>query len=285
MARLGENRYGKSRVRLSRITRVDDSIHGHRHEFNEWTVHVMLHGEFEASYTQADNSNVLPTDTMKNTVYYVARGSGATTIEALACELGDYFLANQPQVSKISIDVEEKAWQHMIVDGAAEATTFRMGGPEVQTVRAERARDGAWDVISGVDGLTILKTTKSAFAGYIKDKLTTLKPATDRILGTRATVTWEYQMAAPDYAAVRGRILAALLKTFAEHNSASVQHTLFDMGKAALAAATEIVRIRLSMPNLHHLLAELSPFGLDNPNHIFVPVDEPHGTIEAIIER
>jgi len=280
MARLGENRYGKSRVRLSRITRLND-----RHEFNEWTVHVMLYGDFETSYIQADNSKVLPTDTMKNTVYYVARGSKAETIEAFACELGDYFLSNQPQAAKVSIEVQEKAWQRMIVDGAPEATTFKMGGPEVQTAHTERERGGAWVVTSGVDGLTILKTTKSAFTGYIKDKLTTLKPATDRIFGTRATVTWEYAAAAPDYAQVRARILAALLKEFAGHDSMSVQHTLYDMGKAALAAAPEIARIRLSMPNLHHLLAELSPFGLDNPNHIFVPIDEPHGTIEATVER
>jgi len=280
MARLGENRYGKSRVRLSRITRLND-----RHEFNEWTVHVMLYGDFETSYTHADNSKVLPTDTMKNTVYYVARGSKAETIEAFACELGDYFLSNQPQAAKVSIEVQEKAWQRMIVDGAPEATTFKMGGPEVQTAHTERERGGAWVVTSGVDGLTILKTTKSAFTGYIKDKLTTLKPATDRIFGTRATATWEYATATPDYAEVRARILAALLKEFSGHNSMSVQHTLFDMGKAALAAAPEIARIRLSMPNLHHLLAELSPFGLDNPNHIFVPIDEPHGTIEATVER
>jgi urate oxidase len=280
MARLGENRYGKSRVRISRITRLND-----RHEFNEWTVNVILYGDFESSYTQADNSKVLPTDTMKNTVYYVARGSKAETIEAFACELGDYFLDNQPQVAKVGIEVHEKAWQRTIVDGAPDATTFKMGGPEAQTAHAERERGGAWNVISGVDGLTILKTTKSAFTGYIKEKLTTLKPATDRIFGTRATVTWEYAAAAPDYAQVRARILAALLKEFAGHDSMSVQHTLYDMGKAALAAAPEIARIRLSMPNLHHLLADMSPFGLDNPNHIFVPIDEPHGTIEATVER
>jgi len=290
MARLGANRYGKSRVRLSRITRVKDpvhgdSVHGDRHEFNEWTVHVMLYGDFESSYTEADNSKVLPTDTMKNTVYYVARGSKAETVEAFACELGDYFLSNQPQVSKVGIEVQEKAWQRMIVDGAPEATTFKMSGPELQTAHAERERGGGWDITSSVDGLTILKTTKSAFTGYIKEKLTTLKPATDRIFGTRATVAWEYTTASPDYAAVRARILAAMLKEFAGHDSLSVQHTLFDMGKAALAAAPEIARIHLSMPNLHHLLADLSPFGLDNPNHIFVPIDEPHGTIEATVER
>jgi urate oxidase len=280
MAKLGNNRYGKSRVRLSRITR-----HGDRHEFNEWTVRVLLEGDFETSFTEADNSKILPTDTMKNTVYSIARGSKTATIEEFAVELGDYFLDNNPQVVKASIEIAEKSWERMIVDGAPEATTFKLGGPELNTVLAVRAKGDAWQVTSGVDGLTILKTTKSEFTGYIKDRLTTLKPATDRIFGTSATVTWEFATASPDYAQVRARIVAALLKEFAAHHSMSVQHTLFDMGKAALAAAPEIARITLTMPNLHHLLADLSPFGQDNPNHIFVPIDEPHGYIEATIER
>jgi urate oxidase len=280
MARLGENRYGKSRVRLSRITR-----HGDRHEFQEWSVRVLLHGDFESSFTEADNSKILPTDTMKNTVYSVARDFRAATIEMFAMELGDYLLGNNPQVSGASVEIEEKAWERLVVDGEAEATTFKLGGPEVHTVNAVRERSGGWKITSGVDGLVILKTTKSAFTGYIKDKLTTLKPATDRIFGTSATVAWEYAGMVPDYAKVRANIVAALLKEFAAHNSMSVQHTLFDMGSAALAAAPEIARITLTMPNLHHLLADLSPFGQDNPNHIFVPIDEPHGYIEATIER
>jgi len=172
-----------------------------------------------------------------------------------------------------------------VVDGAPEETTFRLGGPEVHTVRAVRDQGREWSVRSGVDGLVILKTTRSAFTGYIKDKLTTLKPATDRIFGTRATVTWEYGEGSPDYALVRARVIGALLKEFAAHDSMSVQHTLFDMGNAALAAAPEITRITLAMPNLHHLPVDLSHFGQDNPNHIFVPIDEPHGFIEATIER
>jgi len=280
MARLGENRYGKSRVRLSRITR-----HADHHDFNEWSVQVLLHGDFETSFTEADNSKILPTDTMKNTVYYVARESKAATIEEFAIELGDYLLANNPQVSKVSIEVAEKSWERMTVDGSTEPTTFKLGGPESQTVRAVREKSGQWSITSGVDGLTILKTTKSAFTGYIKDKLTTLKPATDRIFGTCATVTWDFASTAPDYASVRARIIAALLKEFSAHHSMSVQHTLFDMGKAALDAAPEIARVTLTMPNLHHLLADLSPFGQENPNHIFVPIDEPHGYIEATIER
>jgi urate oxidase len=280
MAKLGENRYGKSRVRLSRITRTAD-----QHDFNEWTVSVLLHGDFESSFTEADNSKILPTDTMKNTVYSIARGSSAATIEEFAVELGDYLLNNNPQVSKASIEIEEKNWKRLKVDGELDATTFKLGGPELQTVRAERDRAGGWVVTSGVDGLTILKTTKSAFTGYIKDRLTTLKPATDRIFGTQATITWDYISATQNFPEVRSRIIAAVLREFAAHNSMSVQHTLFDMGNAALAAAPEIARIHLTMPNLHHLLADLSPFAQDNPNHIFVPIDEPHGYIEATIER
>ncbi|MGA2050008.1 MAG: factor-independent urate hydroxylase [Terracidiphilus sp.] len=280
MATLGENRYGKSRVRLSRITR-----HGDRHDFNEWTVRVLLNGDFETSFTEADNSKILPTDTMKNTVYSVARDSKAATIEDFAVELGDYLLNNNPQVSKVSVEIAEKAWERMVIEGTAEPTTFKLGGSELHTVLAVRERGSSWSVVSGIDGLVILKTTKSAFTGYIKDKLTTLKPSTDRIFGTSATAAWEYAIASPDHAHVRARIVGALLKEFANHNSMSVQHTLFDMGKAALAAAPEIARITLTMPNLHHLLADLSPFGQDNPNHIFVPIDEPHGYIQATIER
>jgi urate oxidase len=280
MAKLGENRYGKSRVRLSRITR-----HAASHDFNEWTVHVLLQGDFETSFTAADNSMVLPTDTMKNTVYSVARKSKTTTIEEFAKELGDYLLNNNSQVSKASIEIEERAWQRMVVDGSPESTTFKLGGPELQTVLAGRVKGGAWSVTSGVAGLTMLKTTKSEFTGYIKDKLTTLKPATDRILGTCATVKWDYEQSTSNYVDARARILAALERVFAAHHSMSVQHTLFDMGKAALEAAPEIARVTLTMPNLHHLLADLSPFGQDNPNHIFVPIDEPHGFIEATIAR
>jgi urate oxidase len=249
-------------------------------------VRVLLEGDFETSFTEADNSKILPTDTMKNTVYSVARDSRAGTIEEFAMELGDYLLANNLQVSGTLVEVEEKAWERMVVDGTPDATTFKLGGLEVHTVRAVRDQGRGWSITSGMDGLVILKTTKSAFTGYIKDKLTTLKPATDRIFGTRATATWPFaEGATPDYAQVRTRILAALLREFAAHDSMSVQHTLFDMGKAALAAAPEIASITLTMPNLHHLPADLSPFGQDNPNHIFVPIDEPHGYIEATIER
>jgi urate oxidase len=267
-------------VRLSRITRIGD-----RHAFQEWSVRVLLQGDFEEIFTKADNSTILPTDTMKNTVYSLARGSSAAAIEEFAMELGDYLLENNAPVTSVTIEISERAWKPLVLHADPEPHTFKMEGPELQTTRATRTRGEQWSISSGVEGLTILKTTHSAFEGFVKDKLTTLRPVGDRIFGTSATVAWQFGSAVSANSAVRERVLSALLQEFAAHESKSVQHTLFDMGKAALAAAPEITRITLTLPNLHHLLADLSPFGQDNPNHIFVPIDEPHGYIEATIER
>jgi urate oxidase len=280
MASLGENRYGKSRVRVMKVVR-----HETHHAMKEWNVRVLLHGDFESCFTAGDNSSILPTDTMKNTVYYLARESHAATLEEFAIELVEYLLANNPQVSKASAEIEEKSWEQALIDGTPHATTYKMMGPELQTTEVVRERGGALKVTSGIDGLMILKTTQSAFTGYIKDKLTTLPESSDRIFGTRATAVWEYEDTPNDYAVTRAAALTALLKTFANHNSLSVQHTLFDVGEAMLAAVPEIARVKLTMPNLHCNLVDLSRFGQDNPNRIFVPIDEPHGYIEAVIER
>ncbi len=280
MAQLGDNQYGKSRVRLSRITRHDD-----RHDFQEWSVSVLLRGDFADSFTSADNCKILPTDTMKNTVYSIARNSGAGTIEEFAIELGDYFLKNNSQVTGATVEVSERAWRPMLLESKPEPQTFKLEGPELQTAVAAGTKAGSRSVTSGIERLTVLKTTKSGFEGFLKDELTTLKPVSDRIFGTSITAAWQFASPAPEYAAVRAQVTLTLMKEFAAHDSKSVQHTLFDMARAALTAAPSITRITLTMPNLHHFLADLSPFGQDNPNHIFVPIDEPHGYIEATIER
>ena len=259
--------------------------HETHHAMKEWSVRVLLHGDFESCFTEGDNCKILPTDTMKNTVYWLARESSAATLEEFAIELIDYLLANNPQVTKASAEIEEKSWYQTPIDGAPHPTTYTLGGSELQTVEAVRERGGVLRVTSGIDGLVILKTTKSAFTGYIKDKLTTLPESTDRIFGTRATVAWEYSNPPESYEAARKTAVAALLKVFANHDSLSVQHTLYDMGEAVVEAIPEVARVKLTMPNLHCLLVDLSRFGQDNPNQIFVPIDEPHGYIEAVIER
>src|ERR1700676_2926572 len=214
MARMGDNQYGKSRVRLSRITR-----HGKRHDFQEWNVRVLLKGNFDDSFTNADNSQVLPTDTMKNTVYSLAGNSGAETIEEFSIELGEYLLQNNAQVSSVTVEISERAWKPMIVDENPEPHTYKLAGPELQTARVTGTQEGIWSVTSGIDGLTILKTTKSAFEGFLKDKLTTLKPASDRIFGTSATATWQFLSPKPEYSVVRMQVVSALMKEFAVHDS------------------------------------------------------------------
>ena len=280
MAHLGENRYGKSRVRVMKVIRHDTW-----HEMKEWSVRVLLHGDFETCFTEGDNSKILPTDTMKNTVYWLARESNAATLEEFAIELVQYLLSHNPQVSKASAEVEEKSWKQVLVDGQPHATTYTLAGPELQTTLVTLDRGAEPIVQSGIDGLVILKTTNSAFTGYIKDKLTTLPESTDRIFGTRATVEWDFLPGTTSFADTRTRALTTLLKVFADHDSLSVQHTLYDIGEAILQAVPHISQVKLTMPNLHCLLVDLSRFGQSNPNQIFVPTDEPHGYIEAVIAR
>lgn len=280
MAHLGENRYGKARVRVMKVVRHDT-----HHEMKEWSVRVLLHGDFDTCFTAGDNSSILPTDTMKNTVYWLARESIAATLEDFALELVQYLVANNPQVSKATAEIEEKSWKQLPIDGRPHPTTYSLAGPELQTTHVLLERGAHPLVTSGIDGLVILKTTHSEFTGYIKDKLTTLPESTDRIFATRATVEWNYLPGAASFASTRTTALTTLLKVFAEHHSLSVQHTLYDMGEAMLEALPDIAQVKLTMPNLHCLPVDLSRFGQDNPNQIFVPTDEPHGYIEAVITR
>lgn len=280
MAFLAENRYGKSHVRLMKVRRLDD-----RHEVKEWNIQILLEGDFETCFTVGDNSKILPTDTMKNTVYSLGRSSTATCMELFAKELITHFLDHNPQVLSASIEIEEKNWPHVIVNDKMQPTTFKQSGPEVSTAFVKQKRGESFSIQSGVKGLVILKTTKSSFAGYIKDPLTTLKETHDRLFSTEATITWTYDRSDLPFSTLRADILRTLLCTFAKHESLSVQHTLFAMGKAVLEAAGAVKDVELAMPNRHCLLVDLAPFGQDNPNMIFVPTDEPHGYIEAKVMR
>jgi urate oxidase len=296
-AKLHTNRYGKSRVRLMRLTRHEahHDLEAH-HDIDEWTVQLLLSGDFETAHTLGDNSKILPTDTMKNTVYFVARQSKAESMEAYAKELVDYILTRNPQVSAAEVIIESTLWKRLTVDGQPFPTAFMRGSDERQTTTVSRQQNGPFTITSGFDHLTLLKTSNSAFTGYIKDALTTLPETTDRLFCTALKAEWPYTPAAianaaasPDQAIdfnkVRTHLREALISTFAKHNSLSVQQTLFAMAEAALAHTILIDEINMLMPNKHNLLVDLSRFGQDNPNHIFVPTDEPHGTIEATVRR
>jgi urate oxidase len=273
---LGENRYGKSRVRLMKVRRE-----GARHEVFEWNVEVWLTGGFRSCFEDGDNSRILPTDTMKNTVYSLARDSSAVSMEEFGIELVSHFIETNPHADSASVRILSTPWKN--IDGFSDA--FIHASDRYDTATVMLSRDGVCSVSSGFEKLWLLKTAKSAFAGYLKDRLTTLRETHDRLFGTLATAEWRYAENDLNYNALRQKIALALVSTFAGHDSLSVQQTLYAMAKAALEEVDAITDVHLMMPNKHCNLVDLSPFGQDNPNEIFMPTDEPHGSIEARVSR
>ena len=280
MIALGQNRYGKSRVRLVKVKR-----HSGYHELRDWTVELLLQGDFESCFVNGDNSKILPTDTMKNTVYSLARSSTAECMEEFGKELTAFLLQRNPQVSVARASISEKTWEHLSTHESPHPTTFVQSSGECQTAEVIANRNDAPAVRSGFDNLVILKTAGSEFVGFIKDPLTTLPESTDRLFGTAVKARWNYLSPTVPFTTLRSKIRGTLLEVFAAHKSKSVQHTLYAMGEKALADIREIADIELTMPNKHCLLVDLSRFGQDNPNEIFAPIDEPHGYIEAHIRR
>jgi urate oxidase len=280
MVRLAESRYGKSHVRLVRVKR-----HADRHDFSEWQVEVLLQGDFASCFEEGDNSKILATDTMKNTVYSLARDSSAASIENFAMELIDFLLARNPQISKAEVMIQEKAWKRLNVRGKTHPTTFVNSSSENQTTKVSRLQGGSFSVVSGLENLVIMKTADSAFEGFIKESLTTLPESRDRLFGTAVRANWSYKAGKLDFSALRIKARETLLEVFANHVSKSVQHTLYAMAERVLEEIREVEEVELTMPNKHCLLVDLSPFGQDNPNEIFVPTDDPHGYIEARLTR
>jgi urate oxidase len=275
MSELTWNRYGKSRVRLVKVRRPPNSP---QHELVDLTIDVQLEGTFDAVYVDGDNSLCVATDTMKNTVYALARQDPVAEVESFASRIADHFFA-KPAVERARISAVEHRWERL----AASPHAFVQPGGEQWTAVVTRDVNGS-TIVSGLTNLVVLKTTDSAFAGFPRDAFTTLPETEDRMMATSVTASWTYRAGTTAFA-VRERIRAALVETFAVHVSRSVQHTLYAMAEAALAACTEVTDITLTMPNRHHLLVDLKPFGLDNPNEVFVATDQPFGLIEATVRR
>ena len=274
------NNYGKARVRLMKVARQ-----GERHELQNLTVKIAFEGDFTEVHKTGDNSLVLPTDTMKNTVYTLSQQTQEIEeIEVFAMRLADYFLTSNPQVTRTIIEIEEHNWTRIAVGGEPHEHSFIKGGDEKRTAIISAARDGA-TVESGIEDLIVLKTTCSGFVGYIKDQYTTLPETTDRIFATSIKAVWRYANADAATGDAWRNVRQTILETFAEHDSLSVQHTLYAMGEAVLEKFSDITEIAFSLPNIHCLPVDFTRFGLENDNRIFVPTDEPHGLIEARLSR
>ena len=277
--RLGENNYGKQGVRLLRVTRQEG-----RHSIKELTLGIRFEGDFATAHTKGDNRKILPTDTMKNTVYAFARKYPIETAEKFCLQLLEHCLTRNPQVSRVRIEATEVPWARLPVAGNSHAYAFTCGSGERRTAAASGTR-GEKEVCAGIQGLAVLKTTQSAFDDFLRDEYTTLKEDRNRILSTIIRAHWIYRKEEAEFAVIWEAVRRMMLETFAEHDSQSLQHTLYAMGEAVLGNFANIREIHLSLPNKHYNPVDLSPFRLDNPGEIFLPTDEPHGLIEATLRK
>ncbi len=248
---LAANRYGKSRVRLVKVER-----RGARHHVTDLCVNILLYGEFGESYADGDNRRVLPTDTMKNTVYALARQKALGSIEEFGLRLADHFLARNEHVSRMRIAISENLWRRIASDGREHDSAFQRGA-ERRTALVDGTR-GHQRVKAGIADLIVLKTSQSAFEGFIHDEYTTLKETHDRLLSTAIKAEWTYKNAGQQFDELWQAVRQTLLAVFAAHDSKGVQHTLYAMGEAVLEQFDAIEEIRLSMPNRHHLLVDLT---------------------------
>jgi urate oxidase len=275
---LGANQYGKAETRLVRIDRA-----GERHRITDLSVTTTLAGDLAATHISGDNTGVLPTDSQKNAVFAFAR-DGVGEIEDFALRLARYFVDAQPAIGRARVAVEQYGWDRIEMAGKPAPHSFvRTAG----TRTASASYDGSSaQVVSGVTDLVVLNTTGSSFAGYPRDPYTTLPEAADRILATGLAARWRHAAeTCADWAASQQESVRHLLEAFAGTDSKSLQQALYAMGRRVLDNRPEVAEVRLSLPNKHHFLVDLAPFGLDNPGEVFFAADRPYGLIEGTVLR
>ena len=281
MVRLGANQYGKAEVRLVRIARGAGPEGGDL--IRDFNVSSSLSGDLADSHLTGDNSKVLATDTQKNTVYALSSDLGPVEPEVLALELARHFVTSQKAIKRARLKIEEYPWEPV---GAAGHSFARRGGM-IRGTRVVHDKKAGTSVVSGVDGLTVLNTTRSEFWGFPRDPYTTLAETKDRVLATEVSAWWRFRSAAgfdgPGWAGAFRAARGALLAAFSETYSYSLQQTLYAMGEAVLGALPEACEVRLTLPNKHHFLVDLAPFGLENPNEVYYAADRPYGLIEGTV--
>lgn len=268
---LGANSWGKSDVRVSKVGRG-----GAADEFWDLTVSARLEGDVGAAHTEGDNSAVLPTDTMRNTIYALAHRQLDSDLEGFGDVLCGHFL-EQPGVARAEVTLRRRTWERKTAYG------FVGGGSEERVARVVRGVEEA--TLSGIEGLVLLKTTGSAFTGFPRDQFTVLPEAEDRLLATSVTAQWTYSVVPRDTTAAWALVRRTLIDRFFADWSASVQHQGYQMGEAVLAAVEQIEEISLHLPNQHHLSFDVTRFGVEDTGTVFHPVSEPYGDIRLTVRR
>ena len=276
---LGSNQYGKAENRVVRIYRETD-----RHEIRDLNVSTAMRGPFDPAHLIGDQSNVLPTDTQKNTAFAFAKSHGIDSIEHYGLELARHFVRDIEPVRGARIEIEEFAWERAVVDGVPHDHTWMRAGRETRTAAVTVDATGEY-VIGGFKDLVILKSTGSEFAGFLKDEYTTLQETKDRVMATSLVAKWRFASSDVDWDAVYPEVKAIMVHEFATLQSLALQQTLWHMGKAVIEQIPSIVEVRLTAPNKHHLVVDLAPFGLENHGEVFIAADRPYGLIEAQVLR
>lgn len=275
---LGPTQYGKAEVRLLHVDRSTS-----QHEITDLNVSVALAGDLAETHLTGDNEKVLTTDAQKNTVQAFARRFGVTPIEEFARRLGEHF-TGIASVDRARVRVEAYGWRRIDVGGTPHPHSFqRLAGTRVASAAVHA--DGRSEIVAGLGDLVVLKSTGSEFHGFLRDEYTTLEPTDDRVLATAVQAGWRLSGADVDWDTSFARASTALAEAFAATHSRSLQQTLYAMGRAVLAARPEVCEVRLSLPNKHHFLVDLGPFGLDNPGTVFFAADRPYGLIEGTVRR
>jgi urate oxidase len=279
---LSQAGYGKCEVRLVKVSRRSGG-----HDLRDLTVDVGLAGDFDVAYTEGDNTGLLATDTMRNVVYALASEHPIEDIETFAERLVVHFLAAAPGVTRARVNIVEHPWARLEVRGQPHEHAFQRasGGDRVATVAGDGGGAAGVDIQAGIDDLLVLRTTGSGWAGFLRDRYTSLPDTSDRILATVISARWSYRRRDIAFEGSWFGVRQTILEAFCDHYSPSVQFTLHHMGEAVLEARPEVERISFSLPNKHHLLFDLGRFGLENENEIFHATDEPYGLIEGTVER
>jgi len=276
---LSGDQYGKAENRVVRIVR--DTA---RHEIVDLNVTTAMRGPFAPAYLVGDQSNVLPTDTQKNTAFAFAKSVGIASIEEYGLALARHFVNDVGPIEGARIEIEEYAWERAVIDGVEHDHTWTRAGREIRTAAITVDATGEY-VVGGFKDLVILKSTGSEFAGFLEDEYTTLPETHDRVMATSLVAKWRFDGTAVDWQSVYPEVKAIMIREFATLQSLALQQTLWHMGKAVIEAIPAIVEVRLTAPNKHHFVVDLSPFGLENPGEVFIAADRPYGLIEAQVLR
>lgn len=281
MATLESNRYGKFRVRVMKVIRHDET----HHDVCELEADVLLQGELAGSYLGDDNLSIVPTDTVKNTIHFLAHDHLGTCRTSFAKVIGEHFLGKYPHLADVEVELRERKWERMLIGGQPHPHSFTHVANGEPFSRGSFPRNQKPILSSGIRGHLVMKTTQSGFEGYNVCALTTLPPTNDRVFATRLSAEWTFSDLSAAFGSADDAILAAAHEIFATTYSPSVQRTLYQIGELALARVPAISRIELKMPNVHFLSLDLTKLGRPGQKAVLLPIDEPHGEIEAVITR